>query len=360
MTNVGFHELLKLLGVLIAFGIGNCQNSYSQDSALPASELDASQPDVPVVRSELIVRPADALDPDDMCFLPSLNGEGWIIASDKKAGLVFLLDSSGNELDRVSIPKPGNIDARPSVRLFGKEIPLIVVNQRAPDPQLRAMTIVDRDGAPKLELIQSHIPTGQNYGGCLSLNKNGQIFFFSTTEGGEVQQFELIGKDQSLTSIRNRAWNSPICEAAVSDDHAGFVFFAEETVGIRKVSIDPNQPIGDEFILRVGQHGVTGDLEGITILHTGPDKGYIIVSDQGRSQFVVLDRKAPHRYIGSFRVDGANHTDGVDVANCPFGKRFDRGIFACHTDSDAEVRAIVLARLSEVLAAIEAFDSPAP
>lgn len=357
MTSARFVWLLNICGFFMVFSMGNCQKSHAQESEKQSTAIDASQPLVPMVRSELVVRPASALDPDDMCFLPSRDGDGWIIASDKKAGLVFLLDSSGNELDQISISKPGNIDARPSVRIFEKEIPLIIVNQRDPDPQLKAMTIVERDGAPKLEMIAGDMPTSQNYGGCISLGKQGQLYFFSTTEGGEVQQFEMIAKEQSLVCVQRRAWSSPICEGAVSDDQSGFVYLTEETVGIRKVSIDPSKPVSDEFLIRVGQHGVTGDLEGITILPTGRDTGYIIASDQGRSQFIVLDRKAPHRYIGSFRVEGANHTDGVDVANYPMGKRFEQGVFACHTDSDAEIRAMVLVKLSEIRKTIGAFEA---
>jgi 3-phytase len=356
MTNAQFLNLLKLSSVFIVFSIGDCRNSHSQDFEKQTSKIEAIHRSVPMVRSELVVRPDNALDPDDMCFLPSRDGDGWIIASDKKADLVFLLDSSGFELDRVSIPKPGNIDARPSVRLFGKEMPLIVVNQRDPNPQLRAFTIEERDGAPKLKLIPSDMSTGQNYGCCISLGKEGQLFVFTTTEGGEIQQYEIIAKDQMLICTRLRAWSSPICEGAVSDDQSGFVYLTEETVGIRKVAIDHNQPVRSDFILRVGQHGVMGDLEGITILPTGSETGYIIASDQGRSQFIVLDRKVPHRYIGSFQVEGANHTDGVDIANYPFGNRFERGLFACHTDSDAEIRSMVLVKLSEILTAIETID----
>lgn len=355
-------RLITLAGFLIASSGGNFQRLSSQESGEQSRSAHSDSGITPVVRSELVVRPVGALDTDDMCFLPSKNGGGWIIASDKKAGLVFLLDSEGKELDRISIPKPGNIDARPNVQLFGKEVPLIVVNQRDPEPQLRAMTIVERDGAPKLELMPGEMRTGPNYGGCLSLGKDGQIYFFSTTEGGEIQQFEIEpivkGKDQMLLNASYvRGWNTLICEGAVSDDQAGFAYLTEEAVGIRKVPIDPKKPVGEEYILRVGQNEVVGDLEGITILGTGLDTGYIIASDQGRSQFIVLDRKTPHQYIGSFAVQGANNTDGVDVANYPFGKRFADGIFACHTDSDAEVRAMVLVKLSEILKTIETFQA---
>ncbi len=295
---------------------------------------------LPYVMAETPIEPTLRLsspatvDPDDMCFARTADGKTLIVVSDKSAGAVLLFDGAGQQLDIVRIPKPGNIDSRNKFPFHGKTGPIIVVNQREPDPQLRVLTIESNAGKPKLKLLDSDIPTGANYGGCLYRGAGDRFYFFSTTEGGYVQQFELLESSGKFTGRRVRRWRSPICEGAVADEAQGCVFAAEEAVGIRKLDAEPDGDTDGELILKVGDHGITGDLEGITLLKTGDKTGYLIVSDQNRNRFVVLNREAPHPYLGVFAIAGATHTDGVDVTVASTGKRFPKGVFACHTDMD--------------------------
>lgn len=316
---------------------------------LPLSVLADDGPVVPLVS----IKSAATVDPDDMCFHQAGDNSGWIIVSDKSAGAILLFDETGRQLDSVAIPKPGNIDIR-NVNRSGQLNPLVVVNQREPRPQLRVLTIeTNAHSEPNLRLVDCDLPTGpNNYGGCLYHSAiDGQTYFFSTTktEGGKVQQFLLNeNSNGKFTHTRVRAWYSPICEAAVADDAAGVVFVGEEQVGIRKLGAQPNDPTDGRLILKVGQHGVTGDIEGLTLYRTGPKTGFLIASDQGRDCFVVLDRVAPHRYLGQFQVKGARHTDGIDVAPFSLGKIFSGGAFACHTDGDDGKR-ILLSPLANVI-----------
>lgn len=299
------------------------------------------------------LRSASTVDPDDMCFVRICADSGVIVVSDKSANMVFLFDDSGQELDSIRLSKPGNIDSRDGFVFAGKRVPLIVVNQREPEPQLRAFTIQQVDGRPRLKLLSTNIPTGPNYGGCLYRGRNDRFYFFSTTEGGVVQQIELLSSTggsnmPTITGKVVRKWNSPICEGAVADDSQHCVFVAEEDRGIRKLGAEPNDPTPGSWIVRVGEHGITGDLEGITLLPTGDTTGFLIASDQKRNRFIVLDRSAPHRFLGEFAIRTAMHSDGVDVTSVPLGARFPHGVFACHTDSQ-DSRSVLLTPLPELI-----------
>ena len=282
----------------------------------------------------LKIRTEATVDPDDLCFVRGPASEGLIVESDKAAGAVFLFAHDGTQLDRLEINKPGNIDSRFGFVWRGETTPLIVVNQRAGVPQLRALTVELHGERVRLVALPGFMPTGPNYGGCLYRGDEGRTYFFSTTEGdgGSVKQFELRSEAGRMTAHLCRSWIAPICEGAVADDRFRAVYVCEERRGVRKLLAEPNETSLGRLIVKVGEFGVTGDLEGITLLMTGDKSGFLIASDQGQDCFVVLDREPPHRFVGRFSVSGARHTDGVDLSRLAFGKQFPAGLFACHSD----------------------------
>ena len=191
------------------------------------------------LRFDQRIATADTKDPDDLCFVRSSKGVSYIVVSDKEASRVFLFDGAGRQLDAVEIHKPGNIDARHDVLIAGAKRPLIAVNQREVDPQLRVLTLDETDDGPRLRLLTSKIWTGPNYGGCLSRRPDGTLYFFSTVKGGRARQIEIKEENGVLFGRKIKEWDAPICEGAVADDQAGVVFINEEDVGVRKLQTDP-------------------------------------------------------------------------------------------------------------------------
>ncbi len=72
-------------------------------------------------------------------------------------------------------------------------------------------------------------------------------------------------------------------------------------------------------------------MEGLALYHLPGGAGYLIVSNQGKSNFKVYELEVPHRFVGTFAVEGARATDGIDVCNTNLGPLFPNGLFACHT-----------------------------
>lgn len=299
----------------------------------PVPQCDAG--DAPVLRPVLRANTDDARDQDDMCVWVDAKrpARSTIIASDKSAGAVFVYDVEGKLLQRLDVTKPGNIDLRHNVTFGNELLDLVVVNQRAGGFRLLAFR-VDRE-TRRLEAIPGEpLLTGPNYGGCLYHSPtSGRVYFFCTAEAGVVEQHELTADANGRASNRKvRSITLGKCEGAVADDENRCVFIAEEAKGVWKLGAEPDA--GDEktLVVRVGENGVKGDIEGLALAREPRGGGLLLVSDQGRDRFLALERRAPHAFVGEFGIEGAAETDGIDVVPGDFGGLFAGGLFLCHTD----------------------------
>lgn len=273
-------------------------------------------------------------DQDDMCVWvhPTDPGRSVVVASDKQAGRLFVYDLGGDLVQAVAVKHPGNIDLRYGFPLGGAPADVVAVNLRGDrslavyriDPDKRTLTRVD-DGK---------IATGENYGGCLFRSpKTGRFHAITTSYSGAVAQFEL--SDDGAGKVRGkkvRGWKvGGVCEAAVADDRAGRVYVSEEAKGVWELGGEPDDPAPGALALKVGEHGLTGDVEGLAIFRRADGAGYLIVSDQGPSTFRVYRREGKHEYVGSFKVAGAADTDGIEAVSVGLGPKFPDGLFLCHT-----------------------------
>jgi len=207
----------------------------------------------------------------------------------------------------------------------------VVVNQRTGGFKLVVFRVDAK--SRKLERIDDGCKTDPNYGGCLYHSvKTGKLFFVCTSDTGTVGQYELKGNGRNqITATKVRDLSVGKCEGAVADDETGMLYIAEEKKGVWKFAAEPDSSVTGTLIASVGEHGLKGDVEGLAI-YPSNDRGYLLVSDQGRSRFMAYERESPHRFLGEFSVEGATHSDGIDVSSANLGSTFPDGLFACHTD----------------------------
>jgi 3-phytase len=274
-------------------------------------------------------------DQDDMCVWVHRNepGQSTIIASDKSASQVVVYTLDGRVLQSIKVPKPGNIDIRQNVMIDGQPMDLVVVNQRTDGFKLVVFRV--NPESRTLEPIGDGCMTDPNYVGCLyHSSKTGRLFFVCTSETGRIGQYELKGNGRKqITATKVRELSVGKCEGAVADDEMGMFYIAEEKKGVWKFAAEPEAEVTGTLIASVGEHGLKGDVEGLAI-YKANNRGYLLVSDQGRSRFMAYQREAPHRFLGEFSVEGATHTDGIDVNSANLGSTFPDGLFACHTDQN--------------------------
>lgn len=82
---------------------------------------------------------------------------------------------------------------------------------------------------------------------------------------------------------------------------------------------------------RAGRHGLTADVEGLTLYCAGGGKGYLIASSQGSDTFNVYAREGDNRYVLTIdpkagRIDDVSDTDGIAVTNRPTSRQFPAGV----------------------------------
>jgi 3-phytase len=282
---------------------------------------------------------ADAGDQDDMCFWlhPVDRSRSTVIVSDKKSGRVFVYDLHGVRLQTLPVPKPGNVDIRYDFPLGGERVDIVALNDRKTkkihvykvDRMTRLLSRVDDDA----------IDTGGNYGFALyRSHATGRTYAFTGPETGPaILQWELVDNGAGRVSGGNgplrRLYHDGVSEGMVADDETGTLYMAEEQGGVWKYNAEPTGATSGTRIAAVGEHGLTHDVEGLTIYYRSGGDGYLIVSSQGSDDFKVYDRKPPHAYRGTFSVSGTSKADGCDVINLPLGATFPDGAFVCHNGS---------------------------
>lgn len=276
----------------------------------------------------------DAGDQDDLCFWRDADepSRSLVITSDKKAALIAVYDLQGKLLQLERVPKPGNVDIRQNVELGGSLRDVIVVNQRTDGWKL-ALFEVDRAARRIRRLDEGQLTTGPNYGVCLYHSRvNGSLYAVITSEAGTLAQYEvLLGADAKPSLRKVRSWKGGKCEGAVADDEFGKLYIAEEEKGVWELGAEPDQPSPGKLVIRLGENGLKPDLEGVTLAMRPGGAGYLIVSSQGADLFFVYERTGGHQFVGSFAIQGAEETDGIDVFEGPAGDQFPQGVFGCHT-----------------------------
>ncbi|MGQ0635226.1 MAG: phytase [Planctomycetaceae bacterium] len=303
---------------------------------LRLSPLSADS-DAPLVLPALRLHAERSRDQDDLCLWRCEHDppQSLIIASDKSANFLFCYTLKGELLQSIPVSRPGNVDIRQNVRLGNELRDVVVVNQREPEPRLRVFTL--HRTTRQLEQVDNEIITVPNYGGCLYYDRQAaQLYFVITSKQGQIGQYELSReRDGPVQGRLVRSWAIGNCEGAVADDQSSTLFIAEEKGTVWKVGAGPTAATPGRRLTAVGDLGLKGDLEGLALLRdprwTGP---LLVVSDQGRSRFVVLTTDDEPRRLCEFSVAGAVSTDGIDALRAPLGPEYPEGVFVCHTDQD--------------------------
>lgn len=293
--------------------------------------------DDPVVPPVLKLANRGADDQDDLCVWvhPEQPELSTVIASDKAAGKLFVYDLQGELLQEIPAEKPGNIDIRSGFDLGGRPVALVVVVIRSGGPRLQAFR-VDPE-TRQLSRVDAGISTGPNYGGCLyQSRRDGRLYFIATSEDGVVGQYALRDDGRGrVAGALVRSWPLGKCEAAVADDATGALYIGEESRGIWKLGAEPDAAAPGELIVKIGDHGIAGDIEGLALVPTGGDTGFLVMSDQGASRFHVFRREDGHKHVGTFRIQSAEESDGIDAVPVPLGDRFPQGVFVCHSAGES-------------------------
>jgi len=264
-----------------------------------------------------------------------------IIGTDKQeaTGGLYAYDLKGNIVNKVyPMDRPNNVDIAYGLMINGKRTDIAVVTERKKD-QIRVYSLpdlepVDNGGISVFEDSEQKDPMG------IALYTNpadGKTYVIVGRKEGPSEsylyQYELTGSNGTVTAKRVRKFGNysgkKEIEAIMVDNELGYVYYSDETSGIRKYYADPQK--GNEELAFFGQKDFKRDHEGIALYRTNEKQGYILISDQQANKFVVYRREGntgahDHKMIATIPFSSIE-CDGADAVNFNFGAPFSKGIF---------------------------------
>ena len=286
----------------------------------------------PQAQTEPMARQGDAAD-DPAIWLASDPAHARILGTNKKQGLV-VYDLQGKQTQLLEVGRLNNVDVRQHIRLGDSKVDLAVATQR--DDNSMMLFTINADG---VVAEAGRFPTGLNsiYGMCLYQPASGGVEAFINDKDGTFQQYRIGLDGGKFTASLLRSFKvATQPEGCVADDANGRLFLGEETRGVWTTSADAAKPDALAMVLPVGPH-LTADVEGMAIYRKAggaSGTGYLVVSSQGDSSYVVLDAHAPYKVRGRFKVgfnlpagiDGTSETDGLDVTSANLGGAYAQGM----------------------------------
>jgi 3-phytase len=281
----------------------------------------------------------DAADDPAIWVHPTSPELSLILGTDKQGGLhAYNLD--GSEHAKIALgSKPNNVDVIYAVNHGTSRVDLAVASTRATNAGGLYIWMID----PRARALRSMTPGrtlkvlggAEPYGCCgFRSSKTGDAHVFITSKDGHVQQLRLQLSSNGTAEVHpvgEFKFDSTI-EGCVVDEQLAYVYFGEESHGIWKAPAEPGSHRVPHLIAKVGDNGLSKDVEGLTIYRTQDGQGYLIASSQGNNQFKIYERGGANRFIGTIdpvpgRFSDVEDTDGIDITSASLGPLFPHGMF---------------------------------
>lgn len=297
----------------------------------------------PVVVTAAVLNDSD----DPAIWIDTLNpSRSLVIGTDKgdsTGGLyVFSLDGRiDSTRTRRPLKRPNNVDVITGVPFMGQQIDVAVTAERGTQSlrifRLPDMTPLDGGGIPVFDGDVSRAPMGV---ALYRRPRDGAVFAIvggkSGPSSGYLWQYRLVDTGKgTLSATRVRAFGTysgrKEIEAIAVDQRLGFVYYSDETVGIRKYHADPDHADADKELALFGTTGFVSDHEGIAVYPTSDSTGYLVVSDQQGHRLQLFPREgaknAPHTHTALATIPvAAQETDGLEVTARALSPAFPEGL----------------------------------
>jgi 3-phytase len=303
-----------------------------------------------VAETEPVRLPGDRAD-DAAIWVHPTDPTGSVVIGTNKGRLGTRADGALNvyALDGRMLQSVGefgamnNVDLRDGFPLGNARITLVAASNVS--RQTIALFAIDPQTRRLRPVAARALRTGLADSGCCLFRDaggDGRLYVFVTAATGHVQQWELFGAGDRVDAKRVRTFELPgETEGCVADDAVGAVYISQESRGVWRFDARPDGGATGELVIPVGRH-VKAEVEGLAIYPTAEQSGFLIVSSQGSSRFVLFDRERPRHYVATFRVapghtiDGCEQTDGIAVTASPLGPVFTHGLFVAHDHANRE------------------------
>ncbi len=310
-----------------------------------AGKPGLAQPAANAIQPRVITQPTK-YDTDDPAIWinPVDRAKSLIVGTDKNSdGALYVYDLDGRTVKVVSgLERPNNVDIAYGLTLAGRPTDIAVTTERERQRlriyRLPDMQCVDRGDLVVFDGDRERAPMGI---ALYRRPRDGAMFAFvggkSGPPVGYLAQYRLEDDGTGyvkMTLVRQfgRYSGRKEIEAIAVDAELGYVYYSDETFGVRKYAADPDAPHANEELALFATSGFASDHEGISIYKINDGTGYILVSDQQADQFRIFPREGrpghPHEHPLLKTVPvAAVESDGSEVTSAVLDPRFPNGLF---------------------------------
>ncbi|OBX25268.1 3-phytase [Gelidibacter algens] len=261
---------------------------------------------------------------------------------DEVNGGVYAFNLDGkiiHEKSLTNISYPNNVDIEYDFAVTDSTKTDIMVFTEREKNQIRVYSVPDMVPLGEFKVFEDETDIALKRPMGVSLYKNpesGDISIILSRKFGPTKgylyQYDLFSDSLGIKINLLRKFGTfsgqKEIEAIAVDDALGYVYYADEGVGIRKYYANPKK--GDEELALFGAEDFGRDIEGIAIAAYEGDKGYIIVSDQQDHTFNFYKR-SDNTFVKKLNL-GTLETDGCDVTTKALGSKFPNGLFVSMND----------------------------
>ncbi|KAK9260176.1 hypothetical protein V1519DRAFT_485133 [Lipomyces tetrasporus] len=267
--------------------------------------------------------------------------------SEEGAGLA-VFDLTGKLLQHLDAGEPNNVDVIYGFKAGNRTVDLAYAACR--DDDTLCLFEIDHNG------LLSNIPGGSQptqpdftvYGSCAYRSpRTGKQYLFVNAKSAEYLQYELTATANgtlATTLVRSFTGGSGgQVEGCVVDDKNSRIFVGEEPYGLWRYDAEPEGSSEGYLVGHIGDGHLSADVEGVTLVPGKTlDTGFILVSCQGVSAYVIYRRAPPHEYVATFTivesedgsVDAVSNTDGLAAVGNALGDDFPHGLVVVHDDAN--------------------------
>lgn len=278
----------------------------------------------PIAETAPVISMDDAADDPAIWFNSNQPEKSLIIGTDKKSG-VDIFDLQGNRLQRIDSGRINNIDIR------GR---LVMGSNRTENHMSAWWVNASGEGLTAAKLTGDRSKIAKVYGFCMG-HKAGHTYAFLNGKDGSYEQYLItVHPDLSIQASLKRTWKIDTqVEGCVFDDQTGQLYIGEENKGVWKFDIEHLSTGAGDLLVKIGENGLTADVEGLALYAPTENTGYFVVSSQGSNEYFLYQRE-DFAFVSKFRVvddqekgiDGSSETDGLEVSAQYFSEQFPKGM----------------------------------
>ncbi len=279
---------------------------------------------------------------------PTDRSQSLVLVAHSFSGLVsFTLD--GRELQLVAEGPVFGVDVQPGVTVAGAAQQLVMTANRT----LRGLVpyVVNPQTRGLVRVGQGVVGTTNFEPETVALYRSpssGRVYAFAgntTATNPVVLQFELTVTQEGEvagTLVRTIPVDSP-ATGLVADDAQGYLFIAERSAGISRITAEPTTGTGRSLIASVASGALVAPVGGLSLYGAVNAEGYLLVANTGADAFTVYNRRSPHALVGTFQLGGSSSVDAVtdprsvEVSALALGPLFPNGLVLAHDAANENV-----------------------